>query len=226
VESIRSVAQDQPTAKAPGAQCRDGGPPLIVLISVVATVVQTIVVLLGVRFAITSLRQSEASRNLEVIKALIDSLSSPEGYAERYAILDRGKVNPAVLSREDHLLYLRVCDHFQRISFLARQEFMSGDYLIRMFSATLVSIWGCVEEFVNYMRTQKGLSNFAVDFEWFASESASYRRKHFPGEALCLAIGPAPCQRSPAIGRRLLPSLPRSLSHFAYRRLTVVRHMH
>jgi hypothetical protein len=117
----------------------------------------------------------------------MDSLSSPEGYAERYAILDRGKVDPVELSRGDHLLYLRVCDQFQRISFLARQEFMSGDYLIRMFSATLVSLWECVEEFVGYMRTQKGLSNFAIDFEWFASESASYRRQHFPGEVLRLA---------------------------------------
>jgi hypothetical protein len=192
---------------------------LIELISVVATVVQTIVVLLGVRFAIASLRQNEASRNLEVIKALIDGLSSPDGYAERYAILDRGKVNPAGLSREDHLLYLRVCDQFQRISFLARQEFMSGDYLIRMFSATMVSIWGCVEEFVGYMRTEKGLSNFAVDFEWFAGESALYRRQHFPGEVLRLAIGPVPGQRSPAMDRGLILGLPRSLGRFAYRRV-------
>ena len=196
------------------ARWQDGGPPLIVLIGIVATVVQTVVVLLGVRFAITSLRQNEASRNLEAIKALIDGLSSPEGYVERYAILDRGNVNPAELSREDQLLYMRVCDQFQRISFLARQEFMSGDYLIRMFSATLVSLWGCVEEFVTHVRTQKGLSNFAVDFEWFASESASYRRQHFPGEVLRLAIGPAPSQQSPAICRKFIPSLtlPRFIS--------------
>jgi hypothetical protein len=196
---------------------------IVLVISVVATVIQTVTVLLGVRFAITSLRQNEASRNLDVIKALIDSLSSPEGYAERYAILDRGKVNPAGLSREDHLLYLRVCDQFQRISFLARQEFMSGDYLIRMFSATLVSIWGCVEEFVSYMRTQKGLSNFAVDFEWFASESASYRRQHFPGEVLRLALGQPPCQRNPAMGRKFVPSLPPSMISFACRRLSARR---
>lgn len=191
---------------------RDGGLPLIEVITVVATVVQTIVVVLGVRFAIISLRQGEASRNLEVIKGLIEGLSSPEGYAERYAILDRGKVDPASLSREDHLMYLRVCDQFQRISFLAGQDFMSGGYLIRMFSATLVSIWECVEDFVSYMRIQKGLSNFAVDFELFAGEAANYRREHFPGEVLRLALSPAPRQRSPAMSRRLRQSLSRALA--------------
>lgn len=164
---------------------------MLVLIGAVATIIQTVVVILGVRFAVTSLRQSEASRNLDVIKSLIEGLSSPQGYAERYAILDRGKVAPGELSREDYLLYLRTCDQFQRIGFLARQEFMSGDYLIRMFSATLVSLWTCMEDFVRFVRNEKGLSTFAVDFEWFAAESASYRHQRFPGEVLRLAINPA-----------------------------------
>ena len=163
---------------------------MLVVIGAAATVIQTIVVVLGVRFAVASLRQNEASRNLEVIKALLDGMSSPEGYVERYAIFDRGAVRPEELSREDYLLYLRVCDQFQRICFLARQESMSGDYLVRMFGATLVSLWGCVEGFAGDVRTRRGLTNFAADLEWFANRAADYRRRRFPGEILRPGLDP------------------------------------
>lgn len=173
---------------------------MLVVIGAAATVVQTLVVVLGIRFAVASLRQNETSRNLEAIKALLDGMSAPEGYAERYAILDRGTVRPEELSREDYLLYLRTCDQFQRVCFLARQEFMSGDYLVRMFSATLVSLWGCVEEFARDVRTRRGLSNFAEDFGWFANRAAT------TGATASLAnpaAGPrSPCGRSRWRSRR------------------------
>lgn len=157
------------------------------VISAAAAVVQTVVVVLGVRYAVTSLRQNEQARNLEIIKTMLDAMSSPAGYVERYAILERGTVHPEGLTREDYLLYLRTCEQFQRICSLARHEPLT---VVRMFSATLVSIWGCVELFVLDVRARRGLTNFAEDFEWFAERAGAYRRQRFPGEMLRLGLDP------------------------------------
>lgn len=150
----------------------------------IATIFESVVVATGIAFAVVQLRELRRARNLETIKLVFEGFHDRGAYAERDAILERGPVVPEEASSEERLLYMWTADYFQRLGFLSDQGFVSRDYINRMYSGTIISIWDCLEPFVGYMRGQAGLSNYSCDFQSLVESAREYRSRAYPGEAL------------------------------------------
>ncbi|TMR04730.1 hypothetical protein ETD83_08060 [Actinomadura soli] len=157
-----------------------------------ATIIQAVTVILGILFAIMQLRQVSLARNLETMKSLFDGFAELSSYAERKAILDTGPVEPQTASEQDLLLYARHADFFHSLGFHSRNKFVSRRYLLELYSGGIISMWQCLEPFVQYMRDEKGVSNYSHDFEALAAAAQAYRAKNFPSESLRWAAGSEP----------------------------------
>ncbi|MFD0689160.1 DUF4760 domain-containing protein [Actinomadura fibrosa] len=154
-----------------------------------AAIIQAIAVILGILFAVVQLRQVSMARNLETMNTLFDGFDELSTYAERKAILDTGPVDPATASERDLLLYARHADFFHSLGFYSRNKFVSRRYLLELYSGGIISMWQCLEPFVQYMRDEKGVSNYSHDFEDLATAARAFRAKRFPSENLSWAAG-------------------------------------
>ena len=152
-----------------------------------ATIIQAVIIVLGILFAVVQLRQVSMARNLETMKILFDGFDELSSYAQRKAILDTGPVDLATASEQDLLLYAQQADLFHSLGFYSRNRFVSRRYLLELYSGGIISMWQCLEPFVQYMRTEKGVSNYSHDFETLAAAARVYRAKKFPSENLSWA---------------------------------------
>jgi hypothetical protein len=167
-------------------------------IATIATVVQTVVVVFGIGFAIVQLRQVRSARNLDTIQTVFEGFATTQAYKERWSILTAGTVRVDETDEEHFLLCMRTSDYFQRVGFLASHGFVDVAYVLRMYSGTILSLWQCLRPFVEYMRTTKGLSNYSYEFERLAKLAEAYRRTTFRGETIAFAASGTPASSAPA----------------------------
>lgn len=150
-------------------------------------VVVNLALLVGLPAALWQLVELTRTRNLQGILDTFSDFHERDAYRDRDAILARGPVEPEELDQSDYELYMRTADFFQRLGFLSRRGFISKKYVLDMYSGTVLAMWSCLCPFVQYMRTQQGLTNYSTDFEELAESAVSHRKRRYSAERIRFA---------------------------------------
>src|SRR5712692_7589286 len=113
-----------------------------------AVILQALILAVGIIFAVVPWLQAQKARHLATIEIVFEGFHNAEAYRERQAILARGPVAVKDISQDEQFKLMGTSDYFQRIGFLVNHRFISGRYVLQMYSGTIVSIWECVRPFV------------------------------------------------------------------------------
>lgn len=140
----------------------------------VATVLQTVVVIAGVWFAVSQIRQSTQARELESLVAIFDRMRAPERGASIEHLLT---LPPAISEWADADLAVADSEHqdFEQLGFLVRHRFLREQLIMEMYSLLIIDAWRALESFERAERDRMGAPGFGRSFERLAIRATKYR---------------------------------------------------
>jgi hypothetical protein len=140
----------------------------------VATLLQTLVVVAGVWFAVSQIRQSTQARELESLVAIFDRMRAPERGASIEHLLT---LPPTLGDWTDEDLAVAASEHqdFEQLGFLVRHRFLREQLIMEMYSLLIIDAWRALEPFERSERDRMGAPGFGRSFERLASRATKYR---------------------------------------------------
>ena len=125
-------------------------------ISAISSLVQTIVIIVTVGFAILQIRQANQSHKLDVSVRLFDELSSPSIRKNRAFIYSLKGKDPSQLTTEELLIVDGVLSSLDRAWILIENKQIDSKFVYETYGEIFLKIWGVTQLIVMHERKRRG----------------------------------------------------------------------
>jgi hypothetical protein len=125
-------------------------------LNVIFSLIQTVVIVLTIGFAILEIKQLRRSHKLEVFVKLFDELSSPVARKNRVFIYSLKNKKPSELTTDDFLVIDEVLSSLDRAWILVQHKQIDEKFLYDVYGVIFLKIWSVVEPIVIHERKRRG----------------------------------------------------------------------
>ncbi len=125
-------------------------------ISAISSLVQTIVIIVTVGFAILQIKQTNQSHKLDVSIRLFDELSSPSSRKNRAFIYSLKNKDPSQLTTEEILIVDEVLSSLDRAWILVENKQIDSKFVYETYGEIFLKIWGVTQPIVMHERNRRG----------------------------------------------------------------------
>ena len=125
-------------------------------ISAISALVQTIVIIVTVGFAILQIRQTNQSHRLDVSIRLFDELSSPTSRKNRAFIYSLKSKDPTQLTTEELLIVDEVLSSLDRAWILIENKQIGSKFVYETYGEIFLKIWVITQPIVMHERKRRG----------------------------------------------------------------------
>jgi hypothetical protein len=153
---------------------------IIALLGVVFTAIQTLIIVLATKYAISQLKESSRSRQLDAIDKILDYVSSEDARLARKKLHNiQMPVELSQLTDEQKDDIEKVMRSWSRLALLISLNLLTDkerDALLRSYSWTIIRNWQIVKGYVEYQRQKSGRKEQWSEIEELAARATSWRR--------------------------------------------------
>lgn len=125
-------------------------------ISAISSLIQTIVIIVTVGFAIFQIRQTNQSHKLEVSIRLFDELSSPSSRKNRAFIYSLKGKDLSQLTTEELLIVDEVLSSLDRAWILIENKQIDSKFVYETYGEIFLKVWGVTQPMVTHERKRRG----------------------------------------------------------------------
>lgn len=146
------------------------------LVANIATLVQTAVVIAGVGFALSQLRQANQARELEALLRIFDRMRSD---GRRASIEHMLTLSADISEWDDADLEIAHSEHedFEQLGFLVRHRFLRERLIMEMYSLLIIDAWRALQPFELAEQERMGAPGFGRSFRELSNRATIYRGK-------------------------------------------------
>ncbi|KYC43250.1 hypothetical protein WA1_14250 [Scytonema hofmannii PCC 7110] len=125
-------------------------------ISAISSLIQTVVIIITVIFAVLQVRQTNRSHKLDVSIRLFDELSSPNSRKNRTFIYSLKGREPSQLTTEDFLIIDEVLSSLDRVWILIQNGQVDNEFVYDIYGEMFLKLWGVLHPTVIHERGRRG----------------------------------------------------------------------
>ena len=125
-------------------------------ISAISSLIQTVVIIITVIFAVWQIRQTNRSHKLDVFIRLFDELSSPSSRKNRAFIYSLKGRDPSHLTTEEFLSIDEVLSSLDRVWILIQNGQLEKEFVYDTYGEIFLKLWGVLQPIVLHERGRRG----------------------------------------------------------------------
>lgn len=152
-------------------------------ISGIAAIVQAIVVIIALVYAILQLKEASKARSLSVFLPLFEELNSPESVAQRKKLYTQIGSDPALYTDEQEELINNIVNQLDFLGFLTQNKLINFKLAAPLYYGTVIRCWEKSSAYVLHQRELRK-TKFAYYFEFLYVKCKRYARIYKPDEQI------------------------------------------